>query len=160
MKGGNQNREIWGVHLLPPPIWKMEKRKKRGAFPPPISKIGKRGEEIVGAFLEERGFQILARRWRWRGGELDLVATDLEFLYIWEVKSSWSCRYNPVERISPLKRTRLEEGALLFREEFRDRFPGLFQWKFRQEGLSPLPIQIGGAGLCFQQGLLYLTPLW
>jgi Holliday junction resolvase-like predicted endonuclease len=124
---------------------------------PPISKIGKRGEEIVGAFLKGMGFQILAHRWRWRGGELDLVTTDWEFLYIWEVKSSWKCRFNPVERISPVKRGRLEEGALLFREQFLEQL----QLGGQGEGeISPLPIQIGGAGLCIRERVLYLTPLW
>lgn len=37
---------------------------------------GDRGEAAAAAYLEERGCEILARQWRCRGGELDLIARD------------------------------------------------------------------------------------
>lgn len=38
--------------------------------------LGKQGEEMAAAWLSARGWTILARRWRSRAGELDLVARD------------------------------------------------------------------------------------
>ncbi len=38
--------------------------------------VGILGEDLVARWLEGRGWQILARRWRCRWGELDLVAME------------------------------------------------------------------------------------
>jgi putative endonuclease len=37
---------------------------------------GEFGEEVVAQWLISRGIEILYRRWRWRGGEIDLIAID------------------------------------------------------------------------------------
>jgi putative endonuclease len=37
---------------------------------------GEFGEEVVAQWLMSRGVKILHRRWRWRGGEIDLIAID------------------------------------------------------------------------------------
>ncbi|MBQ9348498.1 MAG: YraN family protein [Oscillibacter sp.] len=38
--------------------------------------MGNRGEAEAAAYLEGRGYTILARQWRCRFGELDLIALD------------------------------------------------------------------------------------
>ncbi len=38
--------------------------------------LGKRGEELAAAHLRDAGLTIVARNWRCREGELDLVATE------------------------------------------------------------------------------------
>ena len=47
---------------------------------------GRKGERIACRFLLKQGFDILARRYRCRSGELDIVAFDEETLVFVEVK--------------------------------------------------------------------------
>ena len=48
--------------------------------------IGLWGEDRAARLLEEKGYQILARRFRVREGEIDLVAAGFGFLCFVEVK--------------------------------------------------------------------------
>jgi putative endonuclease len=45
-------------------------------MPDPRHTLGQRGEAVTATWLESRGWTILARRWRCREGEIDLVALD------------------------------------------------------------------------------------
>ena len=45
-------------------------------------------EDLIGADYERRGFPIAARRWRGKGGEIDLIAEDGAGLVFVEVKQS------------------------------------------------------------------------
>jgi putative endonuclease len=45
-------------------------------MPDPRHALGERAEKAAAAWLETRGWTILARRWRCPEGELDLVADD------------------------------------------------------------------------------------
>src|SRR5262249_50865772 len=49
--------------------------------------FGKTGEDFAGRELKRRGYEILARRWRQRGGEIDIVARDGGTLVFVEVKA-------------------------------------------------------------------------
>ena len=49
--------------------------------------LGKRGEDLACRELERRGYEILARRHRRRGGELDIIARDGDTLVFVEVKT-------------------------------------------------------------------------
>jgi putative endonuclease len=49
--------------------------------------MGRRGERIACSFLMRQGFDILARRFRARRGELDLVAWEGDILAFIEVKT-------------------------------------------------------------------------
>lgn len=49
--------------------------------------LGRRGEDRAVAELEGRGFVILARRYRTRHGEIDIVARDGETIVFVEVKA-------------------------------------------------------------------------
>jgi putative endonuclease len=49
--------------------------------------LGKHGEDLASAELERRGYAILARRYRTRYGEIDIVARDGETIVIVEVKT-------------------------------------------------------------------------
>ena len=50
-------------------------------------KLGKTGEDLACRELERRGYAIVARRHRCRGGELDIVARDGPTLVFVEVKA-------------------------------------------------------------------------
>ena len=49
--------------------------------------LGKTGEDLACRELERRGYAIVARRWRQRRGELDIIARDGATLVFVEVKA-------------------------------------------------------------------------
>ena len=49
--------------------------------------FGKLGEDVACTELEKRGYLVLARRYRTRAGELDIVARDGDCLVFIEVKA-------------------------------------------------------------------------
>lgn len=51
------------------------------------SEIGKLGEESVCAYLMERGYTIAARNYRIKGGEIDIIAENGDYLAFVEVKA-------------------------------------------------------------------------
>ena len=80
-----------------------------------IESIGARGEEAVADGYRRRGYRILARNWRCRLGELDLVAERRGVLVFCEVKS----RRGPVfgggyEAVTRRKRAKLRSLAEAF----------------------------------------------
>jgi putative endonuclease len=50
-------------------------------------RLGKTGEDLACRELERRGYAIVARRYRRRGGELDIIARDGPTLVFVEVKA-------------------------------------------------------------------------
>jgi putative endonuclease len=59
------------------------------------SAVGRYGEDLAVRYLEERGLRILARNWRCRAGELDIVAVDGDCLVVCEVKTRRSATFGP-----------------------------------------------------------------
>ncbi len=53
----------------------------------PRAGLGRRGEELAAQELLAKGYRLLARNWRCRIGELDLVATDGDCLVCVEVRT-------------------------------------------------------------------------
>jgi putative endonuclease len=53
----------------------------------PRRKLGSKGERLAAQHLEARGYEVVARNFRTRFGELDLVARDERFLVFCEVKT-------------------------------------------------------------------------
>ena len=51
------------------------------------SETGKLGEEKVCTYLEELGYRIVVRNYRIRGGEIDIIAENGEYIAFVEVKS-------------------------------------------------------------------------
>ena len=49
-------------------------------------KIGEKYERRAGAYLEEKGYEILEYNFRCRTGEVDIIARDGEYLVFCEVK--------------------------------------------------------------------------
>ena len=49
--------------------------------------LGKSGEDLACEELERRGYAIIARRYRRRGGELDIIARDGQTMVFVEVKA-------------------------------------------------------------------------
>jgi putative endonuclease len=78
------------------------------------TKLGEAGEEFVANHLIKSGARILARNWRTREGEIDIVAKDLDGTIIFvEVKSRTSLSYgDPLEAIDTKKALRIQRLAL------------------------------------------------
>jgi putative endonuclease len=78
-------------------------------------RFGREGEALAERYLEDRGYRLLARRFRLRNGEIDLVMKDGETVVFVEVRSRASSGLgHPFESIGGLKRSRLVRAARLF----------------------------------------------
>lgn len=65
---------------------------------------GNYGETLACEFLKKNGYRILERNYRIRGGEIDIVARDGEYLVFVEVKTRWSHEYGlPSESMTSWK---------------------------------------------------------
>jgi putative endonuclease len=86
--------------------------------------LGRLGEALAVAELERRGYVILARRYRRRGGELDIVARDGRTIAFVEVKARKGLAFGRgVESVTWAKRRRMTSVALDFlaRHHLQDR---------------------------------------
>ncbi len=82
---------------------------------------GRRGEEVASAFLEAEGWAIVARNFRWRGGEIDIVAAREGILAFAEVKSWEKLGSEELETsIGADKRRRIVETAKIFLSRHRE----------------------------------------
>jgi putative endonuclease len=108
----------------------MEGRLDLGVRQPPIltvryasmNQAGREAEDKCAAYLERAGLEIVARNWRCRLGELDLVAREGETLVFVEVRYRRSERYGGAAgSIVARKRARLLAAAKLFLSGAGDR---------------------------------------
>ena len=77
------------------------------------STLGVRGEDLACRELRRRGYEILARRYRTRHGEIDIVARDRDVLVFVEVKARASHRFgSPLAAITHAKQRKLTLMAL------------------------------------------------
>lgn len=78
-------------------------------------RLGQAAEQVAATYLAGQGLQILARNWRCRMGEIDLVALDGPQVVFVEVKSRRSVRRgSPAEAVGLRKQQRLQRLAALF----------------------------------------------
>jgi putative endonuclease len=74
--------------------------------------LGKTGEDLAAAELERRGYAIVARRYRTRYGEIDIVARDGDTLVFVEVKVRATAEYGTaVEAVTRSKQRRVVRMA-------------------------------------------------
>jgi len=77
--------------------------------------LGRRAEELVARRLADRGWRILARNFRTRAGELDLVALDGDVLVFVEVKAGRHGRAvgpeRPAHAVGPRKQAQIRRMA-------------------------------------------------
>ena len=73
---------------------------------------GRQGEEMARRFLEGLGFTILETNYRFRHGEIDIIARDGEDLVFCEVKARSNDEYGgPEEAVTPRKQVQLRKVA-------------------------------------------------
>ena len=87
--------------------------------------LGRLGEDYACQWLRQRNWRILARNWRSRFGELDIIALDPEATLVFvEVKTRRTGRFgSPEEAVGPRKQTHLRRAAVQWLIS-HDRDPG------------------------------------
>lgn len=79
------------------------------------TKTGNQGEDLACKFLESKGYKILERNFRIRGGEIDIVAQEKQEIVFVEVKARYSREYGgPAEAITPWKIKAMLKSALFY----------------------------------------------
>jgi putative endonuclease len=70
--------------------------------------LGRLGEDLAVDYLRRHGLVVLARNWRCRDGELDVVAVDHARLVVCEVKTRSGTGFGePAESVTPVKAARV-----------------------------------------------------
>lgn len=65
---------------------------------------GNYGEQLACEYLKKQDYKILERNFRIRGGEVDIICKDKDYLVFVEVKTRYSYDYGlPVESMTPWK---------------------------------------------------------
>jgi putative endonuclease len=81
-------------------------------------RVGAQGERLAADWYRTAGYEIVARNWRCRDGEIDLVVARPGELVFCEVKARSSHRFGtPAEAVTPAKQARLRRLAARFLAE-------------------------------------------
>lgn len=82
--------------------------------------IGNNGEDIACQYLKRQGYQIIARNFRIRGGEIDIVAIDKNYLVFVEIKTRSSHQFGlPIESMTPWKISFLKKTAQFYLQKIK-----------------------------------------
>ncbi len=77
-----------------------------------MNEVGTHGEELAAKHLAAHGYRVLDRNWRWRQGELDLVAEKGGEIVFVEVKARRSHAFGtPEEAVTREKQRKLIRTA-------------------------------------------------
>ena len=80
--------------------------------------LGKLGEDCAAKFLEAKGYSIVARNFRIRSAEIDIIAQIGSVLVFVEVKARSSVRHGlPVEAVNLRKQRKIIEAAGVFLQD-------------------------------------------
>jgi putative endonuclease len=86
--------------------------------------VGKLGEDLAANFLEEKGFNIIERNYRFGHGEIDIIAEQAEMLIFIEVKTKKFGDFgDPINWVSRGKQKQIGRIArgYLFEKNITDR---------------------------------------
>ena len=76
------------------------------------NKFGKESEEMAARWLEENGYEVVHRNWRYKQFELDIIASKNNFLHFFEVKSRhYSAFGHPEDSVKKKKFKNLQRAA-------------------------------------------------
>ena len=82
---------------------------------------GKWAEDLVSRWYEQHGYVIVARNWRCKRGELDVVACKDGVLVVCEVKARASNAFGtPAEAVTPAKQLKVRRATADFRTSMRE----------------------------------------
>ena len=90
------------------------------------NELGKIGEDIATVYLQDMGYEILVRNWRFERVELDIVARKDSILVFCEVKTRRSISHGvPSDAITPLKLQHIRTAALHWLTNNQSRHKGI-----------------------------------
>ena len=76
---------------------------------------GRTAEDVAVDFIKKKGFKIIARNFRTRLGEIDIIALDRDILVFMEVRSVSSLNFgHPEESITSRKQQKIVQTAQIF----------------------------------------------
>jgi putative endonuclease len=80
--------------------------------------LGARGEDAAAAWYTKQGYEVVARNWRCRDGELDLIVRSGRTYVFCEVKTRTSSAFGaPVEAVTRDKQMRIRRLAARWLED-------------------------------------------
>jgi putative endonuclease len=80
-----------------------------------MNRAGARAEDLCAEFLRRAGLRVVARNWRCRHGEIDLVAEERGTLVFAEVRFRRDARFGgAAESVTAAKQARLAAAARLY----------------------------------------------
>ncbi|MCW2572832.1 MAG: hypothetical protein JWO88_2890 [Frankiales bacterium] len=116
----------------------------------PSMLLGRDGEDLAAAHLAAAGMRVLARNWRCREGELDIVALEGATVVFVEVKARSGTGFGqPAEAVGRVKARRIHGLACLWLAEHRP--TGSHDLRFdvvsvlRRRGFAPEVVHLRGA---------------
>ena len=83
--------------------------------------LGKLGEDFAAAHYARLGFDVIARRYRTRFGEIDLIVADEHTLVFVEVKARRDGSGHPWDSLGPGKQTQVRRMGASWLMESRER---------------------------------------
>lgn len=90
------------------------------------NELGKIGEDIATVYLQDMGYEILVRNWRFERVELDIVARKDSILVFCEVKTRRSVSHGvPSDAITPIKLQHIRTAALHWLTNNQSRHKGI-----------------------------------
>lgn len=99
--------------------------------------LGKLGEDAAVNLLKEEGYKIIARNYKSKLGEIDIVAQDRDTFCFIEVKTRQNDSFGaPLESVALRKQRQISKAALLFLKE-----QNLFHKKARFDVVSIINTQ-------------------
>jgi putative endonuclease len=110
--------------------------------------VGRYGEQVAARYLADSGLIVLARNWRCRDGELDIVAREGEVLVFCEVKTRSSLVFgDPAEAVVGKKAAQLRALALCWLAEQHALAAPSFWSELRFDVVSVLRQRTGAASV-------------
>jgi putative endonuclease len=113
------------------------------------ARLGQWGEDVAVQHLEATGYEVLARNWRCKDGEIDIIARTGEVLCFVEVKTRSSLAFG--EPAEAVKGRKMRRQPVLAAQYLRDQRPtGWGDLRYdvvsvlRQQGQPPEVVHIEG----------------
>jgi putative endonuclease len=80
--------------------------------------LGAQGERMAATWYQDNGYEVVARNWRCREGEIDLIVSRRRTVVFCEVKTRSSAAFGlPAEAVTRTKRERLRHLAAKWLDE-------------------------------------------
>ncbi|MBX2841473.1 MAG: YraN family protein [Flammeovirgaceae bacterium] len=77
--------------------------------------FGRKGEDLAVEFLEKKNYKILERNFRYKRGEIDIIAEKGNFVVFFEVKTRSNTKFgNPEEAVDLKKEKLIKETSEYF----------------------------------------------